>query len=80
MGGEGFYHLHKPLKGASLAARAVWGPKVNPNPPTPTQTQTQTHPQTQTQTQTLPKEENVATVKGGSFGQAELSYQRKVSR
>lgn len=27
VGGEGFYHLHKPLKGASLAARAVWGPK-----------------------------------------------------
>ena len=51
VGGEGFYHLHKPLKGASLAARAVWGPK----------------------------EEHVATVKAGSFGQAELSYQRKVS-
>ena len=50
VGGEGFYHLHKPLKGASLAARAVWGPK----------------------------EEHVATVKAGSFGQAELSYQRKV--
>ena len=43
--------MHKPLKGASLAARAVWGPK----------------------------EEHVATVKAGSFGQAELSYQRKVS-
>ena len=50
VGGEGFYHLHKPLKGASLAARAVWGPK----------------------------DEHVATFKAGSFGQTELSYQRKV--
>ena len=37
VGGEGFYHLHKPLKGASLAARAMLGlwlglGQVNPNP------------------------------------------------
>jgi len=27
VGGEGFYHLHKQVKGGSVAARAVWGPK-----------------------------------------------------
>jgi len=51
VGGEGFYHLHKQVKGGSVAARVVWGPK----------------------------DENIATVKAGNFGQGELSYQRKVS-
>jgi len=51
LGGEGFYHLHKQVKGGSVAARCVWGSKG----------------------------EHVATAKAGSFGQGELSYQRKVS-
>ena len=52
VGGEGFYHLHKQVKGGSVAARVVWGPK----------------------------DENIATVKAGNFGQGELSYQRKAWR
>ena len=69
VGGEGFYHLHKPLKGASLAARAMLGlglglGQVNPNPnpnldpdPNPSQARAVWGP----------KEEHVATVKAGSF-------------
>ena len=52
VGGEGFYHLHKQVKGGSVAARIVWGPK----------------------------DEHIATVKAGNFGQGELSYQRKARR
>jgi len=51
VGGEGFYHTNRQIKGGSVAARVVWGPK----------------------------DEHIATAKAGSFGQGELSYQRKVS-
>jgi len=33
VGGEGFYHLHKQVKGGSVAARVVWGPKDEKSPP-----------------------------------------------
>ena len=52
VGGEGFYHTNRQIKGGSVAARVVWGPK----------------------------DEHIATAKAGSFGQGELSYQRKVRR
>jgi len=51
VGGEGFYHTQKEVKGGAVAARAQWGHKG----------------------------EHVATAKAGSFGNVELSYQRKVS-